>query len=119
MRDMIYIYKIATMAEWSAASKTGSFNGSSDDRRDGYIHFSTRDQLQHTLEKHFKGKRDLVLIAFEASKLGSALKWEQSRGGELFPHLYANVSVSDASWQRPLREDATGVPRIDEEWLAC
>ncbi|MBS0232800.1 MAG: DUF952 domain-containing protein [Proteobacteria bacterium] len=113
------IYKITSATEWSKATRTGYFEGSSDDRRDGFIHFSTQHQLPGTLEKHFKGKDDLVLIAFEASKLGPELKWEQSRGGELFPHLYANISVSDALWQRPLINNESGVPQIEEEWFAC
>lgn len=113
------IYKIATATEWSKATKAGIFEGSSDDRRDGFIHFSTQYQLAGTLEKHFKDKGDLVLIAFEAGKLGPELKWERSRGGELFPHLYGNISVSDALWQRPLINNERGVPQIDEEWFAC
>jgi uncharacterized protein (DUF952 family) len=113
------IYKITTVTEWSEATKTGYFKGSPDDRRDGFIHFSTHRQLQGTLEKHFKGKGDLVLIAFEASKLGPKLKWEQSRGGDLFPHLYANISVSEALWQRRLINNEHGVPQLSEEWFAC
>ncbi|MFT3729962.1 MAG: DUF952 domain-containing protein [Hyphomicrobium sp.] len=113
------VFKIATAREWSKATTSGIYQGSADDHRDGFIHLSSRHQLLGTLEKHFKGKGDLVLIAFEASKLGAQLKWEQSRGGDLFPHLYANISVSDAMWQRPLSNDANGVAQIDEEWFAC
>lgn len=113
------IFKIVTAPEWSKAMTSGSYEGSADDRRDGFIHFSAKHQLRGTLEKHFKGKDDLVLIAFEASKLGPKLQWEQSRGGDLFPHLYDNISVSDALWQRPLRTDDNGMPQIDEEWFVC
>lgn len=113
------VFKIATASEWSKATASGIYEGSSDDRRDGFIHLSSQSQLHGTLEKHFKGKADLVLIAFEASKLGPQLKWEQSRGGDLFPHLYANIFVSNALWQRALRNDDKGIPQIDEEWFAC
>ncbi|HML30361.1 MAG TPA: DUF952 domain-containing protein [Hyphomicrobium sp.] len=113
------IFKVVTGPEWSKAMTSGIYEGSADDRRDGFIHFSAQHQLRGTLEKHFKGKGDLVLIAFEASKLGPKLRWEQSRGGDLFPHLYDSIPVSEALWQRPLQQDKDGVPQIDEEWFAC
>jgi uncharacterized protein (DUF952 family) len=113
------VYKIATAADWAEATATGYYEGSLDDRRDGFIHFSERHQLPGTLEKHFKGEDDLVLIAFEASKLGPELRWEQSRGGQLFPHLYDNITVSEALWQHPLLRNSNGVPQLDEEWFAC
>lgn len=113
------IYKIVTAADWSNATANGHYEGSLDDKRDGFIHLSQQHQVSGTLEKHFKGKRDLVLIAFEASKLGPDLKWEQSRGGELFPHLYAKLSVSMALWERPLPNNIDGVHCLDEEWFAC
>jgi uncharacterized protein (DUF952 family) len=113
------VYKIATASEWTKATKTGYFIGSPDDCRDGFIHLSSKSQLNGTLEKHFKGKDDLVLIAFEVSSLGRELKWEQSRGGELFPHLYAALPVAVALWQRTLISDENGVPQLDEEWFAC
>jgi uncharacterized protein (DUF952 family) len=113
------VFKIAGGREWSKATTSGIFEGSDDDRRDGFIHLSSQPQLRGTLEKHFKGQSDLVLIAFEASKLSPHLKWEQSRGGELFPHLYASITVSDALWQRPLAYDEDGVPQTEEEWFAC
>jgi uncharacterized protein (DUF952 family) len=118
MQDKI-VFKIATVEEWSKSEMTGTFEGSPDDHRDGFIHLSAKHQLQGTLNKHFQGKGDLVLIAFEAAKLGLALKWEQSRGGELFPHLYTSITVSDALWQRRLPGDENGVTEIDEEWFAC
>jgi uncharacterized protein (DUF952 family) len=71
------------------------------------------------LEKHFKGKADLVLIAFAEDKLGPDLKWEVSRGGELFPHLYGHLPVSTALWERALRTGADGIPLVDEEWFSC
>jgi uncharacterized protein (DUF952 family) len=113
------VYKIATAAEWSGAIAIGYYEGSLDDKRDGFIHLSEHQQLSGTLEKHFKGKRDLVLIAFEADSLAPDLKWEQSRGGELFPHLYSNLPVSVALWKRPLRINSDSVHCLDEEWFAC
>ncbi len=114
-----FVFKIATVDEWSEAATTGIYAGSADDRRDGFIHLSAQHQLQGTLEKHFKGKDDLVLIAFEASRLEPQLRWEQSRGGELFPHLYQSIAVSSALWQRPLQKDNNGIARIDEAWFVC
>jgi uncharacterized protein (DUF952 family) len=113
------VFKIATVSEWSKAMTAGIYEGSADDRRDGFIHLSSKAQLRGTLEKHFKDKGDLVLIAFEASGLGPQLKWEQSRGGDLFPHLYGNILAANALWQRPLRHDENGIPQIDEEWFVC
>jgi uncharacterized protein (DUF952 family) len=82
------IYKIGSASLWRAAEKAGVFHGSEDDRRDGFIHFSTADQVEETAAKHFAGQADLLLIAVDSAKLGDALKWEPSRGGALFPHLY-------------------------------
>ncbi len=113
------VFKIATAIDWAEATKAGQYRGSEDDRRDGFIHLSEQHQLAGTLEKHFKGNGDLVLIAFKASDLGPELKWEQSRGGELFPHLYCDLLPSHAVWQRPLRRDSDGVPQLEEEWFAC
>jgi uncharacterized protein (DUF952 family) len=78
-----------TAGEWANAQAAGIYSGSDDDRRDGFIHFSTAEQLTGTAEKHFAGRTGLVLVAFKADALGEALKWEESRGGALFPHLYA------------------------------
>jgi uncharacterized protein (DUF952 family) len=113
------VFKIAAASEWSKAMASGLYEGSADDYRDGFIHLSSQEQIRGTLEKHFRGKGDLLLIAFEASELGPELKWEQSRGGDLFPHLYGKISVSKVLWQRALRSDENGMPQIDEEWFAC
>jgi uncharacterized protein (DUF952 family) len=113
------VYKISSAADWLKAKRDGHFAGSADDIRDGFIHLSASHQLLGTLEKHFKGEGELILIAFEVARLGSALKWEQSRGGDLFPHLYGELPISQALWHRPLRRDADGVPRLDEALSAC
>jgi uncharacterized protein (DUF952 family) len=109
------IYKIMDRDEWDAARACGRYTGSADDRRDGYIHFSTAGQMQVTAARHFAGQQNLVLLALDAEKLGLALKWEPSRGGELFPHLYGAMPASAVikAWPLPLGED--GVHLFPEE----
>ena len=102
------IYKICQRALWQAAQAERAFRGSADDARDGFIHFSTADQLAETAAKHFAGQSDLVLVAVDAGRLGPQLKWEPSRGGELFPHLYAPLPLEAARWVRPLGEEVDG-----------
>ncbi|MDZ4789698.1 MAG: DUF952 domain-containing protein [Hyphomicrobiales bacterium] len=88
------IYKVCTAVEWAAAVEAGAYTGSEPDKRDGFIHFSTAAQAQATAEKHFARQSELVLVAVDANALGDALKWEPSRDGDLFPHLYADLPVS-------------------------
>ena len=88
------IYKIMTADEWAAARAAGVYQGSAHDRRDGFIHFSTAAQAAETAAKHFAGQADLVLLAIDAASLGEALKWEPSRSGALFPHLYGPLPVA-------------------------
>ena len=104
------IYKIVPRQLWSEAVASGEFTGSPVDVADGFIHFSTADQVHETAARHFAGIPDLLLIAFEASALGSALKWEPSRGGALFPHLYAPLPVNLALSVMPIDADADGKP---------
>jgi uncharacterized protein (DUF952 family) len=87
------VYKILPRAEWDAAVAAGRFEGSTIDRQDGFIHFSAGDQWSETLRLHFAGQDGLVLVAVDADSLGEALKWEPSRGGQLFPHLYGALPV--------------------------
>ncbi len=100
---MTLIYKILPRAEWDAALEAGTFLGSPIDVQDGFIHFSTGEQWTETLEKHFAGQSDLLLVAVEAEVLGSGLKWEPSRGGALFPHLYGPLATSLALSVEPIR----------------
>lgn len=88
---MARIYKILSQTEWAAAQAKGVFEGSAVDLADGYIHFSTAAQAGETARRHFAGQDDLVVLALEAEALGEALVWEPSRGGDLFPHLYASL----------------------------
>ena len=87
------IYKILSEAAYEAAKREGHFSGSADDARDGFIHLSAANQLEGTLAGHFAGQADLLLVALDPERLGSELKWEPSRGGALFPHLYGLLDL--------------------------
>ncbi|MGR3564910.1 MAG: DUF952 domain-containing protein [Heliomarina sp.] len=96
------IYKIFRSPEWEALVADGSTLGAPIDIDDGFVHFSTAEQAAETAAKHFAGVDGLVLLAVEADSLGDALKWEPSRGGALFPHLYRPLRIDDVSWHKPL-----------------
>ena len=91
---MPLIYKIVDAPSWRHAIHSGEFTGAAIDLQDGFIHFSAADQVAETLQKHFAGKADLMLISVDADLLGEALKWEVSRGDALFPHLYGKLPIS-------------------------
>ena len=113
---MTTIYKICETAQWAQAERDGEFRGSAVDLADGYIHFSTATQVAGTAAKHFAGMSDLVLVAVEAEELGGALKWEISRGGELFPHLYSPLPLAAVRWMQALPLDDDGrhaLPPLD------
>jgi len=99
---MTLIYKICSDALWREAERAGGFAGAAIDLEDGYIHFSTAEQARETAARHFAGERDLVLVAVDAQALGDGLRWEPSRGGDLFPHLYAPLRLEAVLWVRPL-----------------
>lgn len=103
------IYKILTAAEWTQAQAAGTFAGSAVDLADGYIHFSTAAQAQETARKHFAGQGDLVVLALDAQDLD--LRWEPSRGGDLFPHLYAPLDPGLVRGVTPAPLDDAGVPQ--------
>ena len=109
---IVLIYKILPRAAWQAAQAAGVFKGAAIDLTDGYIHFSTAAQAQETASKHFRGQADLVVLEIEAASLGDALKWEPSRGGALFPHLYGALDVKHVRAVREAPLDAHGVPQI-------
>ena len=102
------IYKICPAQEWLAAETAGVFRGSAVDRRDGFIHFSTAEQVAETARRHFAGQPDLVLVSVDPAALGTALKWEPSRGGALFPHLYGELDVAAVRRVDPLPLDDAG-----------
>lgn len=105
---MPVIYKICPPSLWRDAERTGAFAGAAIDLEDGFIHFSTAEQAAETAAKHFAGQTDLLLVAVEAEALGDALRYEVSRGGALFPHLYATLPLSAVRWARPLPLGADG-----------
>ena len=96
------IYKICESALWREAERAGMLRGAPVDLRDGFIHFSTADQVRATAAKHFAGAADLMLVAVDAGAVEGVLKWEVSRGGDWFPHLYGALPLSAVLWARPL-----------------
>ncbi|MEL6806875.1 MAG: DUF952 domain-containing protein [Pseudomonadota bacterium] len=96
------IYKIFRAPEWAVLRQNTTTSGAPIDVSDGYIHFSTAEQAGETAAKYFADADDLFLIAVEADTLGDDLKWEPSRGGALFPHLYREMRLSDVHWAQPL-----------------
>lgn len=106
------IYKIAPRWAWEAARDAGVYEGSEVDLADGFIHFSTAAQAQETALRHFKGQAGLVVLEVEAEDLGPALRWEPSRGGALFPHLYGALDPALVRGVAEAPLDPDGVPRI-------
>ncbi|NBB97870.1 MAG: DUF952 domain-containing protein [Alphaproteobacteria bacterium] len=102
------IYKIFRRSEWDDLKAQGETFGAPIDLADGYIHFSTAAQVMETAAKHFAGQSDLVLVAVDPDQLGAALKWEVSRGGALFPHLYRALTMADVVWDTSLPLGASG-----------
>jgi uncharacterized protein (DUF952 family) len=108
------IYKICERTAWREAERAGLYRGSAVDLRDGFIHFSTAEQVAETAAKHFAGQTDLMLVAVDDETLGPKLKWETSRGGALFPHLYAALPLSAVRWAHPLPDERAGRREITE-----
>lgn len=102
------IYKIFRAEEWDAMQAAGRSDGAPVDLADGFMHFSTAAQLPETLARHFAGEDGLTLLACDAGAMGDALRWEPSRGGDLFPHLYRPLSMADIRWTRPIGRGANG-----------
>lgn len=102
------LYKICSATMWREAERVGVFRGSEADLRDNFIHFSTAAQVADTAAKHFAGQSDLLLVSVDAEQLGSALKWEPSRGGALFPHLYGALATEAVIRVDPLPLGADG-----------
>ena len=96
------IYKVLRAGEWAALQAAGRTDGAPVDVADGYVHFSTAEQLAATLARHVAGENDLALLACDAEALAPDLRWEPSRGGALFPHLYRELRLSDVLWHRPI-----------------
>lgn len=112
------IYKICPQALWRAAERAGRFTGAPVDVADGFIHFSTAVQARETAKKHFAGQTDLLLVAVASERLGEALKYEVSRGGALFPHLYGPLGLDAVTSVQALPMGADGLhdfPEMDDE----
>ena len=110
------IFKVITTQDWQAAQQAGHYEGSADDKRDGFIHFSTAEQLAETLRKHFAGARDLMLLYVRDASIEprEALRWEPSRGGALFPHLYGVLPLAAVQRVEALTLDARGLHVLPE-----
>jgi uncharacterized protein (DUF952 family) len=108
------IYKICPASAWREAERQGVYQGSADDIRDGFIHFSTASQVAETASKHFFGQTGLFLIAVDADLLGEALRWEPSRNDELFPHLYGQLDLGAVTAVLDLRARSDGTHDIPE-----
>jgi len=102
------IYKICHAAEWAQAERDGLYAGSAKDREDRFMHFSTAEQVRGTLERHYADAGDLVLVAVTAEPMGAALKFEPSRDGALFPHLYGTLPMTFVRWAKRIRRGADG-----------
>lgn len=96
------VYKIFRQPEWAALVAAGQSLGAPVDLSDDFIHLSTARQVEETAAKHFAGVEDLVLVALDADRLGPSLRWEPSRGGALFPHLYRPIRREEVLWHQPL-----------------
>lgn len=103
------IYKICPAALWNEAVSIGVFRGAPVDIEDGFIHFSTSDQVMETAGKHFAGQADLLLLHVDTASLGDRLKWEPSRGGALFPHLYDTLALNAVRKIDPLPLGPDGI----------
>jgi uncharacterized protein (DUF952 family) len=111
---MSTIYKILPATLWRDAKRQGVFDGSAVDRKDGFIHFSTAQQVAETAAKHFAGERDLVLLQVDVARLGARLKWEPSRGDALFPHLYGALELTAVIRVDPLPLSSDGRHQFPE-----
>lgn len=112
--DPTTIYKIAPRALWAQAEAAGYFSGAQVDLADGYIHFSTAETVAETAAKHFSGQTDLLLIAVDAAALGESLRYEISRGGLAFPHLYADLQLTAVRWVKDLPLGSDGKHQFPE-----
>ncbi len=108
---MRFVYKVVSRPEWAEAERDGVFRGASVDLSDGYIHLSSGEQVERTVALYFADRDDLVLVAIEPEPFGAALKWEPSRGGDLFPHLYGALPFDRIAWARPFSSREPGLLR--------
>ncbi len=102
------IYKLVTQSEWNEAEKAGVFRGSTLDKADGFIHLSAKDQTRQTAALYFADQSDLLLVSVDPASLGDTLRWEESRDGRLFPHVYGFIEMTSVLDAQPLPLDADG-----------
>ena len=112
---MTLIYKIVPAPLWREAEAIGQFDGAAVDLQDGFIHFSTAEQVRETAARHFAGQDDLLLVAVETERLGPSLRWEPSRGGALFPHLYAALRPAEVTGVEALRRGPDGLFEVPDD----
>lgn len=112
---MKIVYKIVAEKEWRAACQKGFYYGSEDDRRDGFIHLSSEEQVEGTAKRFFKNQKGLLLVAFDAEVLGSKLCFEPSRDGEMFPHYYSDLPTHLALWEKPMFLSDDLIPRVTKD----
>lgn len=105
-------YKVLTADQMTALERDGTFAGAPVDVADGYIHLSTADQLTETVTKHFAGQSDLHVAAIDLGSFGESLRWEESRGGQLFPHLYGPLLLETVIAYGPLKRDDDGTVKL-------
>lgn len=110
-----FVYRLLTEQAWARAQEQGEFGGSEHDLRDGFIHFSTAEQVAETAARHYAGQSSLLLLRVSTAELGAALRFEPSRGGALFPHLYAALPVSAVARAEPLSLAADGTHRFPND----
>jgi uncharacterized protein (DUF952 family) len=114
----LVIYRLISGQTWSEVARSGAFHGSAHDLRDGFIHFSTAAQVRETAAKHYAGQADLLLVHVSVAALAAPLRWEVSRGGELFPHLYGVLPASAVLRVESLPLGFDGLHRFDATSLA-
>lgn len=102
------IFKIVHRDEWRGAQRSGEYRGSAKDRADGFLHFSSARQIPGTLARYYAGMGDLLLVCVDADRLGSSLKYEAARDGDLYPHLYGPLAIAATMWTKPIVLHADG-----------
>ena len=111
--NLEFVFKIIEKEEWQKAKQTGTYNGSDNDKKDGYIHFSEEDQVQVTLKKHYPKKENLILLKVNAFKLEHLL-WEQASNGDMYPHLYSPLDIKNVVDEFELSLDNDGIHELPE-----
>ena len=111
--NLEFIFKIIDKEEWQKAQKTGTYNGSEKDKKDGYIHFSEEDQVPETLKKYYQNRENLILLKVNAFKLEHLL-WEQASNGDMYPHLYSPLDIKNIEDEFELHLDEEGTHELPE-----